>query len=411
MTKHSLIYMLLLTGTVAACGSPPKDTAQKPPVPVLAIDVADSAGGRSLSIGTVRGTNNHELAAEYGGRVVALYANVGDRVSRGQVLARLDPAVFRVAVDQAQANLNQAKAALAEARSNTTRINGFAVDQARASLGQAQAAFVEAQGNADRIIGLTEAGVASQSEREKAISAAAQAQQQVKAAQAFVASQVERETASTSAAQAQQQVMAAEAQLRLAQRNLSLTTIVAPTSGVIAARHANLSGLVQPGAVLFSIDGEGSLEIEARIPGLLANAIKPGQVLSYRFGAQTGQAKLIGFSTRAEGVDVRLARLAIVEGKPAAGVAVELVLPTGQSTKEAVSTIPMSAVFADRARGGNRVLAITPDGKLQSIPVEILEVTSLGADVRGDLAGKKIVAAGPANLSLDRPVRPVPYTF
>lgn len=411
MTKHSLIYMLLLTCAITACGSPSKDTAEKPPVPVLAVEVAASSGGRSLSVGTVRGTNSHELAAEYGGRVVALYANVGDRVSRGQVLAKLDPSAFRVAVDQAQANLNQARAGLVEARSNTSRINGLAVDQARAGLEQAQAALIEAQSNAERLNGLAEAGVASQAEREKAISAASQAQQQVRAAQAFVAAQMARQEASSAAAQAQQQVLAAEAQLRLARRNLSLTTIVAPANGVIGARHANLSALVAPGAVLFSIDGQGPLEIESRIPGALANSLKPGDILSYRYGGQVGQARLIGFSARAEGIDVRLARLAIVEGTPATGVAVELVLPTNPGAKDAISTIPLSAVFSNRSRDGNSVLVITASGKLQSVPVEILEVTSLGANVRGDLAGKKIVAAGAANLSLDRPVRPVPYTF
>jgi multidrug resistance efflux pump len=411
MTKRSLISLLAMSTALVACESPQKDVVTQTPVPVLAVDVGGSSGGRTLSVGMVRGTNSHEIGAEHGGRVVALYANVGDRVRRGQVLARLDSAAFRAAADQARANLNQVRAAYGEAQSMTARVNALAVDQAQAGLQQAEAVLAAARSNEVRLKGLVEAGVATQAESEQAASAAAQAQQQVAAARAAVATQAQRASSSSTVAQARQQVEGAEAQYRLAQRNLSLTTIVAPADGVIGARHASLSALVPPGGVLFSMDGDGALEIEARIPGAIADTIRTGDIFTFRSGAQVGRARLVGFSRRADGVDVRQARFVIVDGTPATGVAVELMLPTGRSTTEAVSTIPLSAVIADRGGSGHRVYTIANNGQLTSVPVEIVEVTSLGAEVRGAVAGQKIVAAGAANLSVDRRVRPVPYTF
>jgi len=56
------------------------------------------------------------VAAAVGGRIVAIPVAENDRVARGELLFQIDPVPYRLAVDQAEANL-----ALAQARLETQR--------------------------------------------------------------------------------------------------------------------------------------------------------------------------------------------------------------------------------------------------------------------------------------------------
>ena len=203
---------------------------------------------------------------------------------------------------------------------------------------------------------------------------------------------------------------AANAQAQLANRDLNRSTVISPTDGVIAARSASLSSLVTPGGVLFSIDGDGEREIEARVPGAVASQLSIDQEVAFRYGAETGRARLDGVSERGAGIDIRTARFTVIAGQPTPGVAAELLFSAG-NTSEPTFNVPMTAVLAGRNGADRSVLAVTPQGRLEAVSVEIVQVTSLGAAVRGALAGRTIVAAGGENLSPNQIVHPVPYTF
>ena len=70
-----------------------------------------------------------------GGTVTEVDAKVGDHVTAGQVLAKVDPATAQVALDQANANLATAQANL------SSTLNGNALAQAQHALAQAQQSY------------------------------------------------------------------------------------------------------------------------------------------------------------------------------------------------------------------------------------------------------------------------------
>ena len=72
--------------------------------------IGDESAGRSLSYsGQVRAGETAELGFEVPGRIVEFPVIEGQQVSRGDMLARLDPADFQTALNQAQAKFRQAQ--------------------------------------------------------------------------------------------------------------------------------------------------------------------------------------------------------------------------------------------------------------------------------------------------------------
>jgi len=94
---------------LAACE---KQVEERAPVvrPVRIMTIGDESAGRSLSYsGQVRAGETAELGFEVPGRIVEFPVIEGQQVSRGDMLARLDPADFQTALNQAQAKFRQAQ--------------------------------------------------------------------------------------------------------------------------------------------------------------------------------------------------------------------------------------------------------------------------------------------------------------
>lgn len=161
------------------------------------------------------------IGAELAGlRLLAVQANVGDRVSRGQVLATLQ-------ADSVQADLNNA----------------------RASLVEAEALLSEARANADRARSLHGSGALSAQDSQRALTAEQTAKARVDSAKAQMAMQ----------------------ELRMRQ-----TRIVASDDGVISARLATVGAVVQPGQELFRLIRQSRLEWRAEVPAADLPRVKPG---------------------------------------------------------------------------------------------------------------------------------------
>lgn len=96
--------------------------------------------GRSETVLVASGTievEEVEVAAEVGGRVLAVYVDEGDEVQAGQVLLQLDDALYQAQLRQAEAARDAAQAALERAELGATAEE---VNQAKAALLQALAA-------------------------------------------------------------------------------------------------------------------------------------------------------------------------------------------------------------------------------------------------------------------------------
>ena len=166
------------------------------------------------------------ISPSVAGRVVEIAVGENQTVRKGQVLFRLDPADFEVAIAQAEA-------ALAAARFETQGSRAV-YDQRNADLAAAQETVAYTQREAARQRDLAAAGVATRAQADAAAHDAEQARRQV----AVVRQQIASALADIGghpdvAADRQPKVMHAKAALDRARLDLSYATIVAPADGVV----------------------------------------------------------------------------------------------------------------------------------------------------------------------------------
>ena len=124
MPRHpggAALFCLMLTGALAACGEPPAPPPEEPrPVRVATVESRGEATVVSLT-GTIQAQTEVNLGFRIDGRMVDRLVNVGDRVTAGQVVARLDRTNEENSLRAARASLTAAQAQLVESRANYGR--------------------------------------------------------------------------------------------------------------------------------------------------------------------------------------------------------------------------------------------------------------------------------------------------
>jgi HlyD family secretion protein len=177
------------------------------------------------------------------GEVIELHVREGDEVSEGDLLARIDPEIYRSTYERSEAGLQSQRAALANSR---------------ARLAQSEAQYTNAQLSFDRNKKLWEEKVISDAEYETARSQYEVAEAEVQAAKENVKS-------------AEFQVASAEASLRESRENLTKTAIYAPSDGtvskLIVEKGERVSGASQfsAGTELMRIANLNSMEAVVQV--------------------------------------------------------------------------------------------------------------------------------------------------
>ena len=166
--------------------------------------------------GTINAVITVQVGSQVSGTIAKLFVDFNSRVHKGEIVALIDPALFKGAVQQASADLDNAKA------------NSIS---ARANLAKAKAAFELAKYNFDRTVGLTKKGILSQQQLDLAKADYDSANAAVGGAQANVT-------------QAEAQVSQKEAALRVGQANLNYTVIRSPIDGTVVARNVDVGQTV-----------------------------------------------------------------------------------------------------------------------------------------------------------------------
>lgn len=221
-----------------------------------------------------------------GFRIVDILVDEGDRVEKGQVLARLSRDMLDTLLAQNAANGAKAQAAIA---------------QQKASLEQAVAQRIEAEAAVERARTLIKTGATSQEvldQRERAVKVAAA---QVTAAQEMV-------TAAEAEAD-QIKAMRDELEVRLAR-----TDIKAPEAGIVSARAARLGAIVLSANAepLFRIVKDGAIDLDAEVPESMLPRIAAGMkvaVVPAGFDAPVmAEIRLVGAKVDPA---TRLARVAV----------------------------------------------------------------------------------------------------
>ncbi|MBS0319887.1 MAG: HlyD family secretion protein [Proteobacteria bacterium] len=176
------------------------------------------------------------ISANIAGRVVDVAVRDNQRVQKGDVLFRIDDAPFRIAVEEASAQLASARLQVATLKANYR--------QRQADLAAADATLGFRQREADRQQRLLASGIASQTQVDNATHALDEARAQHAAAEQQIAAVVASLGGNAAiAADAHPLVQKAQAELDRAKLNLGYTVVAAPSAGIVTRVDA-----LQPGS-------------------------------------------------------------------------------------------------------------------------------------------------------------------
>lgn len=217
------------------------------------------------------------VAAPYGAgdaRVAEILVSIGDRVARGDTLARLDNRqALDGAVLQAEANLAVREATLMQTRASIEASRA----EAQATLDQARASATEAAASLARTAELAARGVATTATLDAAQSRATEAAQTVARAEAtlarFAALAID---AQPDVVVANRNVDAAKAELARARMDLGRAEVRAPIAGTILDIHVT-PGQRPPAQGIMEMGDTGQMMAEVEIWQDRISAVAPGQ--------------------------------------------------------------------------------------------------------------------------------------
>ena len=126
MKRRVVLVSCLLAGALAACDPPKQARQEAPPRPVLVAAVHYQPRERAQALpGVVKARTESELAFRVGGRLEVRLVDTGAFVRKGETLAFLDRSDFQLQLEQAQAELASARAALVQAEAEEKRITSL----------------------------------------------------------------------------------------------------------------------------------------------------------------------------------------------------------------------------------------------------------------------------------------------
>jgi len=225
--------------------------------------------------GSLTGDQQTDVAPQVAGKVVAVGVDLGSYVKRGQMLVRLDDVDAKLRVQQAQAQLEQSKAALRQAEEKAGVRPGQAFDPNKVpEVANARVTLELAEKNLRRAEKLIESGDVSRSayDQQKA------QRDQLKEVYEGALSLARQNFAAVATARAN--VANAESQLGLAQRSLSYSLVYSPIDGYVAERNADLGEYMTPSTKVATIVRINPLRVRIDIPEQAIPTIKVGQSVS-----------------------------------------------------------------------------------------------------------------------------------
>jgi len=213
------------------------------------------------------------VASRVPGSLVEVPVQENQIVEAGQVIARLDPRDYQVAVAKQKAALATAEAAVAldEAR----------VASARAQVTAAQAQAELARADRERFTALADRGSTDRRQRDQAVAASKVAEARLTAARKQLVA------ARAALAVDHSKVTKARTGVRFAELQLGYCTVTAPCAGIVAGKSAQQGQVVAPGQTLCRIaqlTGD-HVWIEANFKETQLRRIRPGQPVTFRVDA------------------------------------------------------------------------------------------------------------------------------
>jgi multidrug efflux pump subunit AcrA (membrane-fusion protein) len=338
--------------------------------------------------GSLAGDQQTDVAPSIAGKVTAIGVDLGSYVKRGQMIVRLDDVDSKLRVEQAQAQLDQAKAALRQAEEKIGLRPGQNFDVNRIpEVANARVAFDLSEKNLRRAEKLIESGDVSRSNYDEQKARRDQLKEVYEAAlslgrQNFAA-----------VGNSRANVANAQTQLGLARRSLSYALVFSPIDGYVAERTADLGEYVSPTSKVATIVRINPLRIRIDIPEQAIPEVRVGQSVSVTTSAwpdKNFSGRIARISPNVSPSSRTLTVEAEVENgsgilKPGQFASVRIL----QQRVEPAILVPGRAVLTES--GVSRVFVIK-DGHAQQRLVQLGQSESDLVEVKGGVAADEQVA-------------------
>jgi membrane fusion protein (multidrug efflux system) len=335
-------------------------------------------------IGTLDGFTNADVRAQVSGYLQRQGYQEGAFVRKGQLLFEIDPRPFQAALDQAEGQLAQAKAALANAQAV----------QGRTEL------------DVNRYVPLAKEQAASQQDLDNAV-------QNNMAAKATVAT-------------AEAQIKTAQAAVETAMINLDFTRLIAPIDGIAGQAQLQVGALVNPSSgpvtsvstvdpikVYFTVSEREYLDWNRRFPTDATREAANKRVrleLILADGSTYGHEGTIYFADRQVNQGTGAIRIAGLFPNPG-----NILRPGGYGKIRAAVRIQQDALLVPQRavselQGGYQVAAMDSDNKVSVRSVKVGE--RVGANwiiTEGLKRGDRVVAEGVQKVRPGMQVNPKPF--
>ncbi|WP_020179847.1 efflux RND transporter periplasmic adaptor subunit [Methylopila sp. M107] len=297
-------------------------------------------------------------------RLESYLVDVGDRVEKGQPLARLDRDMLDTQALQNASQIARAEAAMA---------------QVKAAIAEAEASVVEADAALARAVALKKTGNATE---ETLVTRQAAAR--------IAAARVDAQKQNLKVAQSEKNL--ADAQAREIAVRLARTEVKAPAAGVVATRTAQVGQIVGfAGQPLFKLVRDGAIELEAEATETRLHAV---------FAGQKARVEVAGYPAPVDGV-VRLVEPTVDRESRLGRIKIALPADKGlrpglfargriETARREGVVIPQSALLYGAS--GARVQVVT-DGRVADRAVRTGLTDDVGVEILDGLKqGDEVVA-------------------
>jgi len=370
-TLQTCVPLFLLTVTYlfsCGCSEPPQPVKNRiPAVKTQVVSPESSLGARRISAVIEAGTST-TLAFPIGGTVVKISVELGDTVSKGQELARIDPTPFEIALRSADAQQSAARSSLLAAREQYRRIKT-----------------------------LYDRGIVPEVELDNQRAALKNAESSLEVAQA---------------------------QRVKAQDDLRRTIIMAPFNGKISEKSVMAFQEVGAGEPVLKMIGQDGLKARALVPEALVRSLRTGSPVSVGFATLQGErinGAVAEIGAQAEAgnaypVLISLDRAQSTDKGIMVGAAANVEFASGGGDESPVFLVPFSALAmndiprlaADKGTGGRAPLFVfLPEQSIVSLRlVEVRDFSGNMLTVTSGLSeGDEVVVAGASFLKDGMTVR------
>ncbi len=381
----ALALTALAALSLAGCSQQAEETVMDPTITVeTAAAQRGSLSADGSYIGTISAEGTAQVIALVSGEVKQLGVAVGDTVSAGDFLCRIDDEAARINLSSAQASYQSAqesyKGALAQYGGNENS-SALPVIEQQVKL---------AEDNYENTKALFDIGAASQLEVDQAYQTMISAQAGLLAAQAGMS-------------QAQAGVEAAKVGVHAAEYQLSLYNLTAPISGVVEAVNVTENNFAASGSPVFVISNGSNKTVTFYVTDEIRQTLKPGQSVTVTSSSRTYQGavtEISGVVDAAVGLFKIKAVIQDAQDLPD-GLAVELT--TAAYAAQSAILIPSDALYFE---DGNAYVYVAQQGQAARKDVTVGLYTADTIALTGGLSeGEQVITSWSAALKDGSPIR------